>query len=65
MNAKQIVDPILSVFGCEDGGIAFARLSKSVLPEMIERAKNGDAKAAEFVRMVTQFSNLCTFMLKS
>lgn len=64
MNAKQIVDPILSVFGGEDGGIAFARLSKSFLPEMIERAENGDAKAAELLRMATQFSKLCTLMLK-
>lgn len=64
MNAKRIVDPILSVFGCEDGGIAFVRLSKSFLPEMIERAENGDAKAAELVRMATQFSKLCTLMLK-
>ena len=64
MNANQIVDPILSVFGGEDGGVAFARLSKSFLPEMIVRAHNGDAKAAELVRMATQFSRLCSLMLK-
>ena len=60
--AKKLLDPILSVFAGEDGGIAFAKMRHTVLPEILE--KEGNQKADDFILMVTQFSRFCEMMLE-
>lgn len=55
------IEPILNVFGGADGGVAFARLRHTFLPEMYA---NESLEAERLVVMVKQFSRLCELMLK-
>ena len=59
----DLLDPILDLCGGADGGVAFARLKHSLLPEMWDLAET-NAKAAEFQTMIRQFSRTCTHVLK-
>ena len=61
--AKELLSPILSVFGAEDGGVAFAKLQHSFLPQVVAAAKT-EAQQEAMLKMVKQFSKLCEIMLK-
>jgi hypothetical protein len=64
--ARELLDPILSVFAAEDGGIAFAKLRHNFLPEMIDKesSEKVNESVARFMTMVRQFSKLCELMKK-
>lgn len=59
--AGELLQPILDVFSGVDGGVAFARLRHSFLPDMLA-AQAEDPTAVEFVLMVRRFSKLCLIM---
>lgn len=61
--AGKLLDPILSVFGGEDGGVAFAKLRHQFLPEILDKAGTS-VTVDEFILMVHRFSGLCEQMLK-
>ena len=58
---KELIDPILDVFGGADGGIAFAQLCHSFLLEVFAKETSQNE---EFILMITRFSKLCSLMLK-
>lgn len=52
----EILDPILSVFAGEDGGISFALLKNKFIPRLME--EKSDA-SEQILTMINQFSRLC------
>lgn len=60
--SKVLLDPMLDLFSGADGGVAFAKLRHSFLPDML--SKRGDENVDEFLTMVERFSRLCTLMLE-
>jgi hypothetical protein len=62
--AVKDIDPILALFGAEDGGVAFAKLRFGFLPELY--SKEGKTPSEEaFVEMFKRFSRFCQMMLDS
>ena len=61
--AKELLSPILDVFGGSDGGVAFSRLQHGFLPAALDAAPTNQS-TAELVKMVRQFSRLCDLALK-
>lgn len=57
--SKALLDPMLDLFGGNDGGVAFSKLRFDFLPNMLEESQNGNAMAAEFILMVSRMSVLC------
>lgn len=72
MNILENADPevqkafqtILSVFGGEDGGLSFTRLSQMIV-DMDNQSKNGDVHAKKILDIVKQFGRLCELNLQS
>lgn len=60
--AGKTLEPILTLFGGADGGVAFVRLRHSFLPSMYSQFED-NAQAAELIRVVEKFSKLCEVML--
>lgn len=58
---RAIVQNILDVFGGADGGVAFATMFHSHLPELI---KSDSAAAADLMRSFTHINNYCGHLLK-
>lgn len=61
--AKELLDPILSVFAGEDGGVSFARLRQEFIPHLIMDSKTNVA-SSELLTMITQFSRLSKMALE-
>jgi hypothetical protein len=59
--AKQLLDPILSLFAGEDGGVSFAKLRHDFLPDMLSK-EGTSPEVDEFLLMVRRFSRLCTLL---
>lgn len=59
--SRKLLDPILSLFGGEDGGVAFAKLRHDFLPDMLAR-EGTDPTVDEFLMMVRRFSKLCEML---
>ena len=62
--AQDITGPIVAVFGAEDGGVAFAYFRHELLPQLLREAPT-NAKSAELLKLIQQFSGLCHIMLRS
>lgn len=60
---KELLDPILAVFGGEDGGVAFTKLRHGFLPDILRKAEEGSYAEHNLAVMVSQFSRLCEVML--
>ena len=61
--SRELCLPMLDLFGGADGGVAFAKLQHSFLPEMMEMQAAGNQHAAELMLMVTRMSVLCKTLL--
>lgn len=61
---RDILHPILDVFGGADGGVAFARLQHDFLRNLYEKEDPSETEQRAKV-MVEQFSRLCQHMLDS
>jgi hypothetical protein len=59
---KELLDPILDLFGGADGGVASSKLRHQLLPHFIEQNMSSGSHEA-FITMVTQFSTLCRMTL--
>lgn len=55
--AKEIIDPALSAFGGEDGGVGFFHI-KNNLTKCIERAEEGDATAQNLLEQFQRMNRL-------
>ena len=58
---QEDLDPILDLFAGADGGVSFAKLRHSLLPEIYKRETESEI---EIVKIVKQFSRLCEHMLQ-
>lgn len=63
-NSKEIIDPILDVMGGVDGGVAFAQLHHSLMPELIKAAAEGNEKAISIVKAFELVGQVCKLLLK-
>lgn len=57
----KLLDPILSVFAGEDGGLSFAILKNKFIPKLMEEPTNG---SEQLLTMIKQFSRLCDMAYK-
>lgn len=64
MLAKDVISPILDVFGGADGGVAFATLQHQVLPQLYLQSGLGDPNVDGVLQAVERFSRLCDALLK-
>lgn len=61
--AKELLEPILTVFGGEDGGAAFSKLRHQLLPEIAAKARIS-TQFEDMLKMISQFSKLCEVIQK-
>ena len=59
----QDLQPILDLFSGADGGVGFAQLRHSFLPNIYAKA-NKDENELACMEMVKRFSRLCEVMLR-
>ena len=59
--ARELLKPILGVFGGEDGGVAFTKLLYEFMPHILESKTQN---AAEMTEIITKFSRLCKVLLE-
>lgn len=64
--AKEVLNPILDVFGGADGGVAFATLVHSILPNLYNEQNNPqrNPQIDDLLESVERFSRLCELALK-
>ena len=56
--ARELLDPILDVFGGSDGGVSFTRLRHRFVPSLLADP-NRSVVADELVAVIERFSRLC------
>lgn len=62
---KEVVDPILNLFGAADGGAAFVIFYHQFLPQIYAEDKVLTDLELEFKKSLENVSNLCAHLLKA
>lgn len=63
--AKEILDPIIDVFSCADGGVSFANLRHVFMPNFIKIAEDepDNAAAQQTIDSFIVVSKFCKYLL--
>jgi hypothetical protein len=60
--AGDLLQPMLDLFGGAEGGVAFARLRHSFLPDMLAQ-RGTNQNVDEFLASVERMNRLCRLMM--
>lgn len=60
--AQKLLDPVLQVFGGNDGGAAFSRLRHVFTPQLLAKPNKTELEESVVV-MMTQYAKLCQLAL--